>query len=898
MPPTTAIAEFERALVALAGEPTAASQPAEVGAFWAFTGVEMARARAVVPARSLGRAWRDRRGARAIPLLLVAPGETEGRVAVVGPAAAEPVREVDSERLAIEVARLRAETAIRAGRALNEILDSLAGAVVPGVEVRGLLTDHFVRTRLPRDVQKVEALKAAAAPAAGKTEWREALQALGYTIADGGKDGWIARDGQRSVALIHAKRDPSEFARMDEAGRLPEGKLISECQEDKYPWGIMATGSRIRLFQAETGRGAATERWIDLDLRALDERQYLIWLLAPGALSEGGLWPALIEESQKFGAELKERLDAQIRRYALPNIARGLGDWMERRKKGSTDDPQVRRDIQRATYTLLFRLLLLMYAESAGHLTGAGYDSIALRRLCSEARGRRDRYDPRSRTLWNRLQTLTKAIREGDSSIGLPQYNGSLFAANDLPGAEILEAAEVSDALIGPALDALGFDYDADDDVGLDYTDLDIAHLGGIYEGLLALRLSRADQTYAWKQKDDRFVPSDEPGDYGVEIEQLFFQTEAGGRKGGGVYYTRQEFVRHLVNHSVLPALDEHLEQVRRLAGSDAEAATNLLFRFRVLDPAMGSGHFLVDALDVIAERVQKFLAETSLPPLRRRLDLLKSEAGTIAAEDGQLLKRLLLKHCVYGVDLQEMAVELARVALWLASFVPGLALSYLDQNLKRGDSLVGVANIEVLLASSGNKKASGALWAAPGGPLDRALVKATEIATEIADLADRTKEEVERSRELRAQLDARLAGVRRVFDLWTAEPFGVKGARAELDRADEIIEGALTDRRAKQLLDHAVTEAEKRSFFHWPLEFPEVFHRGTERHPGFDAVIGNPPWDKIRVEELKFYALHDPGLHSVRRASDRQARLVKLLQRYPALQREFETLHEIAATN
>ena len=329
---------------------------------------------------------------------------------------------------------------------------------------------------------------------------------------------------------------------------------------------------------------------------------------------------------------------------------------------------------------------------------------------------------------------------------------------------------------------------------------------------------------------------------------------------------------------------------MRRRAAEDPEDAERLLFRFRVLDPAMGSGHFLVDALEVITEVVEQFLATTPLPPLRDRLDALRAEVGASldAADDAQLLKRLLLKHCIYGVDLQEMAVELARVALWLASFVPGITLAYLDQNLKQGDSLVGVATLGVVLGSSGGRRAAGALWAQPGGPLDRAIAEAGDIATQIADLADRTKEEVEQSRALRDRLEARVAGVRRVFALWTAEPFGLKGARAELDRADEIIEGSVRDRHAQDLLTRAAEEAAKRRFFHWPLEFPAVFHRANERNPGFDAVIGNPPWDNFLVDELAFYALHYPGLLGLSTAEERTARVERLLIAHPELRDEF----------
>ena len=329
----------------------------------------------------------------------------------------------------------------------------------------------------------------------------------------------------------------------------------------------------------------------------------------------------------------------------------------------------------------------------------------------------------------------------------------------------------------------------------------------------------------------------------------------------------------------------------------------------------MGSGHFLVDALDVIAERVHGFLADTPIAPLRKELDALRAEAQAQDVDDARLLKRLLVKHSVYGVDLSEMAVELARVALWLSSFVPGLALSFLDQTLKRGDSLVGVASIETVVKSSGGAGASTALWAQPDGVLDQAIKEAGELATQIADLADRNKDEVRQSRDLRAQLEERIQGVRCVFDLWTAEPFGVEGARPELDRAEEIIDATLdvTEEREKArlaaeeakalgrpepvfidietLIADAQSEAVHRSFFHWPIEFPEVFHRASERNPGFDAVVGNPPWDETNVEELGFYALHDPGLRGVASESDRAIRMDELVAAYPQLPNDFEGL-------
>lgn len=889
--PGTDVDVLERELIARLGQPVPVGSPSEVGAVWSRRGVEIALAREHVQERSLRRVWNERQGSRGRPLLLIAPAADSG-VFVVGPILNEP-QVVEPLALVAAIEQASELAPNEASRRLEREIATLAAQDVPGVTVRGLLTGHYVRTRLDQRADLRSPLVEAAEPARGKRDWRDTLTALGFELLQRDERGYEARHEGRVLAIVHPKSTPDEFARMDEQGRLPEGVLLADCHADHAPWGIMASQGRLRLFDSNAARGAASERWIDLDLLQLpDEYFHLVGLLAPSALSDGGSWPRLMDDARDFGADLRERLDGQIRLFALPEIAQGLGDWLKEHEDADLSDPETRAEIQSATMTLLFRLLFILYAESAGHLPyrHPGYRNNALKTLCSEALERRGKHDPGSHMLWNRLRTLTRGIREGDRGMDLPQYNGTLFAEEGLEGARLLERAEIADTRLAPALEALGFDPD-DEQAGLDYTDLDIAHLGGIYEGLLALRLSLADQTYQWDSKKDRFIPAEEPGTDGVEEGFLFFQSEAGGRKSGGVYYTRQEFVRHLINHSVVPALEEHLQQVRELARTDGRAAEGLLFRFRVLDPAMGSAHFLVDALDVIADRVQTFLAETPLLPLRERLDALRAEARAESADDAQLLKRLLLKHCIYGVDRSGMAVELARVALWLSSFVPGLALSYLDQNLKQGDSLVGVGSLDTLRPMSDDGRGGGQkvwLWAAEGQALDEAIRRAGELALQIADSDDRTKEEVEHSRDLRRQLEASIGGVRDALDLWAAEPFGLKGARAALTNGDEIIEGDAPSDLAG-LLASARAEARKRHFFHWPVEFPEVFHRASERSPGFDAVIGNPPWDEITVEELGFYALHAPGLRGLGSQAEQEERIKELLVHFPELADEFE---------
>ena len=331
------------------------------------------------------------------------------------------------------------------------------------------------------------------------------------------------------------------------------------------------------------------------------------------------------------------------------------------------------------------------------------YARGSLTQVVRDAWEQRDRFDARSTKFWDRTQTLVRAMRTGDDALGVPPYNGDLFAPDGFEGAEVLEEASLPDTALGPALVALGIEPDTG--LGYDFSGLEIGHLGHIYEGLLSLRLSVADRDYRYDARRDRYVPADAGRSRIVDVGELLWLTDEGGRKGGGVYYTPEALVRHLVRRGVLPAFERHLEKVAALAREDPAKAARKLFAFRVLDPACGSAHFLVAVVDELADLIARFLGEHPLPQVARELDDLRAGAGAtygIGVEDVALLRRLVLRRCVYGVDLSPMGAEIAKISLWLASFVPGLSLAYLDHNVRVGNSLIGVASADQLLDASG----------------------------------------------------------------------------------------------------------------------------------------------------------------------------------------------------
>lgn len=799
-------------------------------------GVEIAHA-ATAEERQLRRAWRDRSRGGPDPLLLVAddPSE-EGALRALGPlGAGGPVRLVGTEDLLRVIERLPALPRLQAVRTLAEELDQLDRTGVAGLVVRGLGTEYLLTQRLPAGPRWARL----AERAEGITgEWREVLTRLGYELEALPTRGYVARADGKPVAVVWPVADPSAFAKLDAEGRPPVGLVVNECLRSGAPYGMLAAGGRFRLFEARPSSGSSVARYLELDVAALrPEHRPLIGLLAPESLGEGG-FDAILREARDFGVAMRQRIDQAIRQSVLPPLGRELGRWASDQGWDLTDDER-RAELEAAALTFVFRALFLLYAESAGHLpvSQESYRPHSFSQIVRDATGE---LDARAASLWGRVQLLVEAMRTGNAAWSVPGYNGDLFARDGFEGADVLEQATIADRALGPALAALGIDPDTGG--GFDFSGLEIGHLGHIYEGLLSLRLSVADRDYRYDAQADRYVAADSD-EREVEQGELLWLTDEGGRKGGGVYYTPEVLVRHLVRRGVVPPFERHLAEVTQTARGDPAAAARKLFDFHVLDPACGSAHFLVAVVDELADLVARFLAQTPLPAIRKELNDLRAGAGEtygVGVEDEALLRRLVLRRCVYGVDISPMGAEIAKISLWLASFVPGLALSFLDHNVRVGNSLIGVAAVEEVEDFAGET-------------LREAMRKQAAISERLRAIQDRTPEEVEASKELEYELREVGGKAREQLDLWTTQIAG----------------GQLRG-------------------FHWPLEFPEVF---SERG-GFDAVVGNPPWEQVRIDELGIFIHYQPGLKALPEAGRLQA-LERLREVRPDLVARFESERE-----
>ena len=376
---------------------------------------------------------------------------------------------------------------------------------------------------------------------------------------------------------------------------------------------------------------------------------------------------------------------------------------------------------------------------------------------------------------------------------------------------------------------------------------------------------------------------------------------------------------------------DERTELERRAILEELDPAEAVL-DLKVLDPAMGSGHFLVTAVDFLSDFVAEILERVpsmthwleypyESPVASRiaetRVEILeRASASNWLVDESQLtdhaiIRRMVLKRCIYGVDKNPMAVELAKVSLWLHSFTVGAPLSFLDHHLRHGDSLIGiyVSDAAEELNRLGGLFASGAIQDAENAALSM---------NRIEFMPDTDISEVQESAKLFAEVESATAGLRGLLDFLCGKSWFTsdlkKRARAEYEKPliealsenpneaysllsegprEEISDSA----DFKEIWEKAAGVARSEKFLHWEVAFPGVWSDWLDGKPkgGFDAVIGNPPWDRIKLQEVEWFASREPDVARATTAAARKRRIGELRLQNPQLAEEYESAKERA---
>lgn len=492
--------------------------------------------------------------------------------------------------------------------------------------------------------------------------------------------------------------------------------------------------------------------------------------------------------------------------------------------------------------------------------------------------------------------------------------------------------ALIPDNVMAPTLDALSYERSTGERRYINYRDLSVQQLGSIYERLLEFEIVR-----------------DDTGDIAVR-PNLF------ARKSSGSYYTPDELVGLILDETLEPLIRERHEAFRAAIGKlrpgdsvdyrkgELRAAdpASAILSLRVCDPAMGSGHFLVSLVDTLADHVLDAMAEaaslgTSLEytsPLAVKIEEIRTtilknardEGWTIEEsqlDDRHIVRRMVLKRCVYGVDKNPMAVELAKVALWLHTFTVGAPLSFIDHHLHAGDSLFGLWVRDAIDKASAR---GGELLHAE--PLRRASSAAAAMRA-IEELTDAQIAEAHRSAEMYAgvglmtrPLDAFLsvlhalewlnlstaedkAAIRGWLDGQFGDPIEIMLGNAEPRAPSNAFQqGSDPERlkgqafnstdlidRVKSIVSAAHLLIREERFLNWQVVFPGVWEdwSSTARKGGFDAVVDNPPWDRIKLQQVEWFAVRRPEIALAQRASDRKRMITGLKAANDPLWKDFD---------
>ena len=644
---------------------------------------------------------------------------------------------------------------------------------------------------------------------------------------------------------------------------------------DEALWGIVTNGMQLRLMRDNAS--LTRPAYIEADLAQMFTNEDIasfavLWLLIHRTRFGAAGTPATDcplerwrDAGSKEGEAARDRLAGQVQ-LALKLLGSGFleanPDLAAKLRSGEVNLTEWFNELLRLVYRLIFLMVAedrnLLHPEKAKPearaLYAQGYSLQSLRKQCYRAATwdkHHDRYEG--------VKIVFRALTHGQTALALPALGG-LFAEDRLPH---LETARLRNRAFMEALYRLSWLADKTGMVPVNWRAMETEELGSVYESLLELQPQLGD-----------------------DGKTLVFASEAAEQKGNqrkttGSYYTPDSLVQALLDTALDPVLDK--------TEAEADDPAKALLKLSVIDPACGSGHFLLAAARRIATRLARIRAE-----------------GTPSLADFRHALRDVARCCIHGVDRNPMAVELTKVALWIETVDPGLPLGFFDAQIRCGDALLGVFDLQVLQDGipdaaykplTGDDKETAKYYlkanrdaTAGQGGFDFGTGQASMPAMKplaldfsgFRDLPEDTVEQIgakaKRFKELRK--GQTFVRAKAAADLYVAAFLLPKvggapaGASERTVPTTEELWMALNQGKMRQAMVEAPKAARNARALHWPLEFPDVMQRG-----GFDVVLGNPPWERIKLQEQEFFASRSPEIANAPNKAARD-RLIKALEK------------------
>ena len=701
-------------------------------------------------------------------------------------------------------------------------------------------------------------------------------------------------------------------------------RRADDLTEGKLRWGILTNGARWRLYFQ--GARSVSEQFFEVDLSRVlnlpgynddpfaipeDGRRSCLKVFAlmfrreaflPLSAESRTFHQLAMDEGRRYEERIADDLSELIFKEIFPQLVSAVAD-------AAPDAPLP--EVREAALVILYRLLFILYAEDRNLLPVRDnrYDDYGLRKKVRDDVGHRKKFEDTFSTsaarYWSAFDDLCRAIDAGDASIGLPPYNGGLFDPERTP---LLGRIRLHDQIMANIIDALSFEIIGGVRRYINYRDLGVQQLGSIYERLLEQEVVRVEN------------------DLEVRLNPF-------ARKGSGSYYTPDDLVGLIIEETIEPLIctrkdafntqvmdsspDGQMEELKRLDPAEK------ILELKICDPAMGSGHFLVNLVDYLADRVIATMAEAEADvagyasPLNERIEEIRKtimekaenddwRIDAAQLDDRHIVRRMVLKRCVYGVDKNPMAVELAKVALWLHTFTVGAPLGFLDHHLRCGDSLFGS------WVKTGIDRAGNPLF------LREPIERATEAATPMQEVERLTDAEIAEAHESAERFTEVEKGTKPLYaflslihalDWLNLQDKEDKAALRDFlnGQFGDPVDTALGEapkkrqgvRRIAALLERARILIKEERFLHWQVAFPGVWSewKNAEREGGFDAVIGNPPWDRVKLQQVEWFAARRPEIARAPRAADRKRMIISLEQTEDPLAHTFAEAGERAMT-
>ena len=591
-------------------------------------------------------------------------------------------------------------------------------------------------------------------------------------------------------------------------------------------WCLCANGHQLRLVDATRTYSRAYLQF-ELEKAAEDPRTFAtLWGVLRRPMFQADVaGPAPIARVFDMSARHGAAVSRALRLGVIEAVGLLLSGLLQSKSRASASAERLAAGFDESL-TLVYRVLFLMFAEARGLVPNwhpvyrDRYTIESLRDLAdnSAAHG-----GDGARGLWEALQAIARLAHRGchAGTLVVPAFNGRLFSPAHTPMAE---HCTMSDQIAREALLALSTapSERRRGRARIDYRDLGVEQLGAVYESVLDYEVAAGP---ALAEPALKCTP------------RALLRRGGDRRKASGSFYTPQSITDYLVRRTLHPLI----------AGASAPQILNL----RIIDPSMGSAAFLVAACHFLAGAYERALVRDG-----------DCHPGDVDEPARAGFRRLVAQRCLYGVDLNPTAVQLARLSLWLATLAAGKPLTFLDHHLTVGDSLLGASMLDVARrpppGPSGSHAPSREMPLFDAADLEPSLAHIVAERRWIADTPDEGLDVV-REKERRLEQIRKHHRWKALADLWCAcwmwpDPAGAPAAAVFASLSDAVVRGktALPAHTADRLLDTARSVSVSRRFFHWMLEFPELYFSSDgepERNPGFDAVIGNPPWDMIRAD-------------------------------------------------